>query len=127
MLYKLLTLILAAISTEAIKIDAKLEASYVNEELMNAIGKTCSSEHDCPDPFSCYKGKCDDSYCMWVDCSLTYGYRYAQVDHPIAGGEGTGTPQEELTELSIELPLFDNELAQANQIDLACLRGISCR
>ena len=31
---------------------------------------------------------------------------FAQEDHPIAGGEGTGTPQEELT---FEFPVFDNE------------------
>ena len=35
-----------------------------------------------------------------------------QEDYPIAGGDGTGTPQEELTEIRVELPLFDNELAQ---------------
>ena len=40
----------------------------------------------------------------------------AQEDYPIAGGDGTGTPQEELTELSIELPLFDNELAQVERV-----------
>ena len=39
---------------------------------------------------------------------------FAQEDYSIAGGDGTGTPQEELTELSIELPLFDNELAQVH-------------
>ena len=42
-------------------------------------------------------------------------FNLAQVNHPIAGGDGTGTPQEELTEMSVELPtlpLFDNELAQ---------------
>ena len=46
----------------------------------------------------------------------------AQVNHSIAGGEDTGTPQEALQELSVEL-VADDELAQIeaySQIGARC-------
>ena len=48
---------------------------------------------------------------------------FAQEDHPIAGGEGTGTPQEELT---FEFPLFDNGLAQAEGRPHPCAVTAGC-
>ena len=42
-----------------------------------------------------------------------------QEDYPIAGGDGTGTPQEELTELTVELTDFDNGLAQKEDYPIA--------
>ena len=53
---------------------------------------------------SCTNGRCCD---MFQGC----GRGLAQVDQPIAGGEGTGAPQEELPELSVEL-VADDALAQ---------------
>ena len=53
---------------------------------------------------NCQNGRCCDDWgygCMSL----------AQVDQPIAGGEGTGAPQEELPELSVEL-VADDALAQ---------------
>ena len=50
---------------------------------------------------------------------------FAQVDHPIAGGEGTGTPQEELQELSVEL-VADDELAQIEAYSQFGMEGERC-
>ena len=44
---------------------------------------------------------------------------FAQEDYSIAGGDGTGTPQEELTELTVELTDFDNGLAQKEDYPIA--------
>ena len=68
-------------------------------------GESCTKPNErCTLYTSCVNGVCCDD---WLGCM-----GLAQVDQPIAGGEGTGTPQEALTELSVEFPLFDNELAQ---------------
>ena len=58
--------------------------------------------------------KCDAGVCVDWDDDDFYDFLWgslAQVDHPIAGGEGTGTPQEALPELSVEL-VTDGGLAQ---------------
>ena len=100
MLNKLLTLALATISTEAIKLNA--------HESTGVRGSTCTEDSDCGYTLFCDAGTCADD-----DYSGIFGgwFSLAQVDHSIAGGEGTGTPQEALPELSVEL-VADDELAQ---------------
>ena len=107
MLNKLLTLALAAISTEAAKLHA--------HESTGVRGSTCTDNSDCGDYLFCLEaqGICvEDEYANWFN-NLWRGL--AQVDHPIAGGEGTGTPQEALPELSVEL-VADNGLAQIEAV-----------
>ena len=101
MLNKILTLALAAISTEALKLNA--------HEMTGVRGSTCTEDSDCGYTLFCDAGVCADD-----DYSDGFGGLFgslAQVDHSIAGGEGTGTPQEALPELSVEL-VADDELAQ---------------
>ena len=100
MLNKLLTLALATISTEALKLHA--------HESTGVRGSTCTEDNDCGYTLFCDAGVCADD-----DYSDAFGglFNLAQVNHSIAGGEGTGTPQEALQELSVEL-VADDELAQ---------------
>ena len=95
MLNQVLTLALAAISTEAIKLHSQVDHPTAGGE---GTGTPLEELTE-----------------LSIELPL-FDNELAQVDHPIAGGDGTGTPQEELTELSIELPLFDNELAQVERV-----------
>ena len=118
MLNKLLTLALAAISTEAAKLHA--------HENTGVRDSTCTGNSHCGIAMKCDAGVCVD----WDDEDW-YNYLFgslAQVDHPIAGGEGTGTPQEALPELSVEL-VADDELAQIkaySESGLDLLEGEFC-
>ena len=116
MLNKLLTLALAAISTEAAKIHAHqgrgVRAQTDAHQSTGVRGSSCAADSDCGTALRCdivWIG--EEGTCVDDDLSFLESW-FAQVDQDIAGGEGTGAPQEELQELSLELPLFDNELAQ---------------
>ena len=116
MLNKLLTLALAAISTEAAKIHAHqgrgVRAQTDAHQSTGVRGSSCTADSDCGTALRSdinWIGEAGE--CVDDDLSFLGGW-FAQVDQDIAGGEGTGAPQEELQELSLELPLFDNELAQ---------------
>ena len=139
MLNKLLTLALVAISTEATKIHAHqgrgvraqtdadqgrgvraqtnahqgrgVRAQTDAHQSTGVRGSSCTVDSDCGTALRCdinwigEEGECVDD-----DLSFLASW-FAQVDQPIAGGEGTGAPQEELPELSVEL-VDDVGLAQ---------------
>ena len=115
MLNKLLTLALVAISTEATKIHAHqgrgVRAQTDAHQSTGVRGSSCTTDNDCGTALRCdiaWIG--EEGVCVDNDLSFLESW-FAQVDQDIAGGEGTGAPQEELQELSVEL-VADDGLAQ---------------